>query len=192
MSIHSSIPEICLFQNLILKIRGQGHGSKFKVTFWDQHLINSHSFHSIITLPIHHIQLFQNLTLKIQGQGRGWGQSARWYSESNIWLTYIPFVPCQLAFLFLRYGYLKNWPWKSSIKLMKEIQVQGHIMGPKSYQLTSRSFHVNRPAYCWDMAISKFDLEVPRSSLWVWSKVKLQWVQHVTRSRILIDFPFLW
>ena len=36
--------------------------------------------------------------------------------------------------------------------------------------LTSFSFHVNRPPHSWDIAISDFDLETPRSRSWVWSR----------------------
>ena len=41
--------------------------------------------------------------------------------------------------------------------------------------LTSFSFHVNRPFYSWDKAISDSDLEIstPRSRSWVWSKGKV-------------------
>ena len=39
--------------------------------------------------------------------------------------------------------------------------------------LTSFSFHVNRPSYSWDTAISDSDLETPRSRSWVWSKGKV-------------------
>ena len=41
--------------------------------------------------------------------------------------------------------------------------------------LTSFSFHVNRPSYSWDKAISDSDLEIstPRSRSWVWSKGKV-------------------
>ena len=42
-------------------------------------------------------------------------------------------------------------------------------------QLTSFSFHVNRPSHSWDKAISDFDLEIstPGSRSWVWSKGKV-------------------
>ena len=59
--------------------------------------------------PIPEIRLFQNLTLKIQGWGHGWGQSWKSQSGCNILSTHIPFVPCQLTLLFLRYGFQKVW-----------------------------------------------------------------------------------
>ena len=87
--------------------------SKFKVTTWIQHSINSHPFHSMsIGHPIPELQLFQNLTLKIKGQGHGWGQS--WMSQhgSNIQSTHIPFVSCGSGIPFLSYNIFKIWPWK--------------------------------------------------------------------------------
>ena len=51
--------------------------------------------------------------------------------------------------------------------------IQHHI------QLTSLSFQVSRPSQSWDTAISKFDLENPRSRSWVRSKFEVtMWVQH--------------
>ena len=45
--------------------------SKFKVTSWVHHPIDSHGFY-LIGSPIPQIWWFQNLTLKIQGQSSGW------------------------------------------------------------------------------------------------------------------------
>ena len=213
MSIGHPIPEIRLFQNLTLKIQGQGHGwgqswksqsgcnilsthipfvqcqstlqflrysifiiwpwkskvkvmseGKLKVTTWVQHSIDSHPFHPMsIGHPIPEIWLFQNLTLKIQGQGHGWGESSNSQSECNILSTHIPFVPCQSALPFLRYSIFKIWPWKSKVKVMGEVDIESHNMGPTFYRLTSLQFHVNRPSHTWDMTFSKFDLENPRS-----------------------------
>ena len=38
--------------------------------------------------------------------------------------THIPFVPCQSALPFLRYGYLKILPWKSELTVMDEVKDQ--------------------------------------------------------------------
>ena len=113
--------------------------------------------------PILEIQLFQNLTLKIQGQGHGWGQSLKSQCESSIISTHIPFVPCQSAIPFLRYDFFKIWPWKFKVKVIEEVNIESHHMGPTFYRLTSFSFHVNRPFHSWDTAFPKFDLENPRS-----------------------------
>ena len=132
--------------------------------------------------PIPEIRLFQNLTLKIQGNGHGWGESSKSQSGCNILSTHIPFVPCQSAVPFLRHSiffFFKIWPWKSKVKVMVEVKVQSHKVGVTSYQLTSLSFHVNRPSHSWDTAFSKFDLENPRSRSWVrWPLKVTTWVQY--------------
>ena len=45
--------------------------------------------------PIPATQVCKKLTWKIQGQSQGWDEMSRSYSESNILLIHIPFVPCQ-------------------------------------------------------------------------------------------------
>ena len=60
----------------------------------------------------------------------------------------------------------KNWPWKSKVKVMGEVEVPSHnvsLTSWTSYQLTSLWFHVNWPSHSWDTAFSKFDLENQRS-----------------------------
>ena len=148
---------------------------RLKITTWVQHYIDSHFFRSMsICHPTPKIQLFQNLTLKIQSQGHGWGQSWKLQSGCNILLTHIPFVPCQSAIPFLRYSIFKIWPWKSKAKVMGEVNVESHNMGPTFYRLTSLSFHVNWPSHSWDTTFSNFDLENPRSRSWV------RWMLKVT------------
>ena len=74
MSIGHPILELWLFQNLTLKIKGQGHGwsrSSKSECGSNKHPIDSHSFRSMsIGPPIPELQHFKNLTLKIQGQGQ--------------------------------------------------------------------------------------------------------------------------
>ena len=135
-----------------------------KIATWVQHSIDSHPFRSMsIGHPIPEIQLFKILTLKILGEGHGRGQSLKSQCESNILSTRILFVPCQSVIPFLRYNFFKIWPWKSKVKVRVEVKVGSHKEGVTSYQLTSFSFHVNRPFHSWDTAFPKFDLENPRS-----------------------------
>ena len=94
---------------------------------------------------------------------QGHGQISRSQSGFDVLLIHIHFVPCQSVFPSLRYGYFKVWPWKSRVLVMGKVKVQGHIVVPTSYWLTSLLFHVNLPSHSWDTAISKFDLESPRS-----------------------------
>ena len=92
-----------------------------------------------------------------QGQGHGWSQSSKSHRVSTMLQIHIPFVSNQTDHLFLKYSCFKiciNYP---------NIQCQGHIMGPTSYQLSSLSLHVNWPSYSWNMAIWNFDLENPGS-----------------------------
>ena len=77
--------------------------SKFEVTMWVWHFIDSHPFRSMsIGHPVPEIRLFQNLTLKIHGQGYGRGEHWKSQHGSNILSTHIPFVPCQSAIPFIR------------------------------------------------------------------------------------------
>ena len=106
---------------------------------------------------------FCEFPISFQGQGQAWGQSWKSQHESNIQSTRIPFVPCQLDIPYLSYDFFKIWLWKSRVRVMGEVTVQSHNVGLISYQLTSLSFHVNRPSHSWDQAFSKFDLENPGS-----------------------------
>ena len=54
------------------------------------------------------------------------------------------------------YCYWKIWLWKSKVKVMVEVNVESHTMGPTFYRLTSLSFQVNQPSYSWDTAFSDF------------------------------------
>ena len=99
MSIGHPIHKIQFFQNLTLKIQGQGHG--WGECWTSQHGSNILSTH-IPFIPCHSaipflIRLFQNMTLKIQGPGHGSGQNWKSQSGCNILSTHVPFVPCQSA-----------------------------------------------------------------------------------------------
>ena len=137
-------------------------------------------------LPIPEIQHFQSLTLKIQGQGHS-SRSQRRYTTLSI---HILFVPCQSALPFLGYSYFKIWHWKFKVKVMGEVKVESHNMGPTFSQLTSLSFQVNGASNCWVTTFPKFDLESQGSRSWVKSKLKVTtWVQHSVDSH---PFPSMW
>ena len=103
MSIGLPIPEIWLFQNLTMKIQGQGHG-------WGQSWKSQSGCKILSThipfvpcqsaIPFLRYDFFQNLTLKIQGQDHGWGERWKSQSASNILSTHIPFFHI-------------NWPFHS-------------------------------------------------------------------------------
>ena len=114
--------------------------------------------------------VISKIDLENQGQGHGWDQISKSQCQSTI-----PLIPCQLALSFLRYRIFKIWPWKSKVTVI----AQGHRVGITPYRLISLSVHVDRPSHSWDTAISKFDIENPRSRSWVRSKLKVTtWVQH--------------
>ena len=152
--------------------------SKFKVTTWAQHSVDSHPFPSMsIGHPIPELWLFQNLTLKIKGQGHGWGHSSKSHCGSSILSAHIPFIPCQSGIPFPSYDFFKIWPWKSRVKVMGGVTVQSHNVGLTSYRLTSLSFHVNLASHSWVTTFSKFDLENQGSRSWVRSLFKVTlWV----------------
>ena len=77
--------------------------------------------------PIPEIWLFQNLTLKIQGQGHGWGECWKTQSGCNTLSIHIPLVLCQSAIPFLRYDFLKIWPWKSKLKVRWTLKVTAWV-----------------------------------------------------------------
>ena len=141
--------------------------------------LTSLSFH--VNRPSHSWDTtFSKFDFKIQGQGHGWCQSWKLQSGCNILSTHIPFVPCQSAIPFLRYSIFKIWPWKPNAKVMGEVNVESHDMGPIFYWLTSLSFHVNRPSHSLNTTFfSKFDLENPRWRSWVkWMLKVTTWVQN--------------
>ena len=123
------------------------------------------------------------MTLKIQGHG--WGQNSKSQCESNILSTHIPLDPCQSALPFLGYSYFKIWRWKFKVKVMGEVKVESHNMGPTFSRLTSFLFHVNRASHSWVMTFSKFDLENQGSRSWVRSQFKsTMWVKHPIDSHL--------
>ena len=184
---HSWVP---MFSKFDLENQGSRSWvrSQFKVTMCVLHPIDSHPFCSMsIRYPVPELRLFQNLTLKIKGQGHGWGHSSKSQCESNILSTHIPFIPSQSGIPFLSYDVFKTWPWKSKVKVMGEVTVQSHNMGPPFSRLTSLSFHVNRASHSWVTTFSKFDLENQGSRSWWGHTSKSQCVSYI----LLTHIPFV-
>ena len=136
--------------------------SKFKVTTWVQHSVDSHPFGSmLIGPPIPEIQHFQTLTLEIQGQGHS-SRSQRRYTTLSI---HIPFVPCGSGIPFLSYDFFENLTLKIKGQGHGWGQVESHKVGLTSYRFTSLSFHVKRPSQSWVTTFFK---------IWPWkSRVKV-------------------
>ena len=178
MSIGPPIPGIQLFQNLTLKIQGQGHK-------WGQSWKSQRGY-NIQSTPIPFVPCqsgipcpswyFFNIWpfLKIKGQGHASGHTSKSQCDFKILSTHIPFFPCQLGISFLSYDFFKIWPWKSRVKVMGEVTLQSHNVGLTSYRLTSLSLHVNRASHSWVTTFSKFDLENQGSRSWVRSHFKVK------------------
>ena len=93
--------------------------------------------------------------------------------------THIPFIPSESNLPSPNYSNFNILPWKSKVKVMGKVKVWSHNVSLTFYQLTSLSFHVNRPFHSSDTNISKFDLENPRSrSRKRWTLKVTTWVQH--------------
>ena len=120
MSIGPPILEIQHFQNLTLKIKGQGH--------WWGHSSKSQCGSSILSthipffpcqsaLPFLRYSIFKIWPWKIKGQGHGWGHSL----SHNEGLT--SYRVTSLSFHVNRPShswdktFFKIWPWKSRVKV---------------------------------------------------------------------------
>ena len=150
--------EIQLFQNVTMKIHGQGHvcGQRSR----------------------------SHLTFKIQ-RSLSWSRSNPWWSHLSpgFQLICLLFVSWQLDHFWLRYSIFHIWPWKFKVKVMAKVKPDGHIWGLELNRYACFSFRGNGIIFGWDIANSIFDLEnsrsrsCPRSSLMVtfepWSSVDM-------------------
>ena len=177
MSIGPPIPGIQLFQNLTLKIQGQGHklGQSWKsqcgyniqstpipfvpcqsgIPFLSCNLFQIWPWQSQVNvmeevnIESHNMgptfYRLASLSFHVNRESHSWGTTFSKFSDhtsksqcgSKILSTHIPFVPCQSGTLFLSYDFFKIWPRKSRVKVMGEVTVQIHNMGPTFYRLTS-------------------------------------------------------
>ena len=120
MSIGPPIPEIQRFQNLTLKINGQGHG-------WGHSLKSQCGSNILLTripfvpcqsgIPFLSYDFFKILQWKSKVKVMGEVTVQSHNVSLNILSTHIPFVPCQSALPFLRDSIFKIWPWKSRVKV---------------------------------------------------------------------------
>ena len=104
------------------------------------------------------------------------------FPSHNVQLLYSR-VQMNQNYPFLKLRYVKSWTWKFKVKVRGGVKCQGDIVSPTSYWFMSLFFHVNQTTHSWNIAISKFDLENPRSRSWVESKVKvIWWIPHCLNS----------
>ena len=184
--------EIQLFQNLTMKIHGQGHvwgqRSRSRLTFkiqrsqlWSSSnpLVTFEAWSSIDMFAFRFVALgpflseiseIPYLTLKIQGQGHGQGQ-IRW-SHLRPWSSIDMFalLSWQWDYFWLRYSKFYIWPWKFKVKVMAKVKPDGHIWALEFNRYVCFSFRGNQTIFGWDIANSIFDLENSRSRSWPRSK----------------------
>ena len=174
--------EIQLFQNLTMKIHGQGHvcgqSSRSHLTFKIQRSssnplvtfeawisVDMFAFHFVAIRPLlAEIKEIPYLTLKIQGQGHGQGQTQWTHLSPRVQSICFLYVSWQSGHFWLRYGKFHIWPWKFKVKVMAKVKPGGHIWALEFNWYVCFSFRGNRTS--WDIANSIFDLENSRSRSW--------------------------
>ena len=173
--------EIQLFQNLTMKIHGQGHvcgqSSRSHLTFkiqrssWNP-LVTFEAWISVDMFAIRFVAIgpllaeiweIPYLTLKIQGQGHGQGQTRWTHLSSRVQSICLLFVSWQSDHFWLRYSKFYIWPWKFKVKVMAKVKSDGHIWALEFNRYVCFSFRGNRTNFGWDIANSIFDLEKSRS-----------------------------
>ena len=128
MSIGPSIPEIRLFQNLTLKIKGQGHGQAKNQ--WLHLMLRIQSICLLFILwQWNHFWLRYGkfLTLKIKGQGHGHGQISWSHLRPRVQTICLFFVSWESHHFWLRYSKFHIWPWKFQGKVKAKVKSDGHI-----------------------------------------------------------------
>ena len=182
MSIGHLIHKRRLFQNLTLKIEGQGHG--WGESWKSPHGSNILSTHipfipSQSAVPFLRYDFLKKLTLKIQGQCHGWGQS--WKSQSPI--DSHPFRSMSISLPIHEKQHFQN--------LILKIQGQGHGWGGhwKSHH-GSNILSTHIPLIPCQSAVPflRYDFfkKFQRSRSWVRGTLKVtKWVKHP-----IVSHPF--
>ena len=133
--------EIKLFQNLTMKIHGQGHvcGQRSRSC----------------------------LTFKIQ-KSKSWSRSNPLvaFEASGVQSICLFFVSWQSDHFWLRYRKFHIWTWKPQVKVMVKVKHDGHIWGIEFNQYLCFMFRGNRTIFGSDIGNSIFDLENSMSRSW--------------------------
>ena len=145
MLIYPPIPEIQLFNKnwpwkSKVKVMGEVEvpSHNLSLTSWTSYRLTSLWFH--VKWPSHSWDTaFSKFDLE--------NPRSRSQSRDNTLSTLIPFVPCQSPVTFLGYSYFKIWHWKFKVKVISEVKVESHNVGPTFSRLTSISFDVNRASH---------------------------------------------
>ena len=151
MSIGPPIPEIQHFQNLTLKIQGQGHSSGSQIRY---KILSTHvpfvPFRS--ALPFLGYSYFKiwhwKFIVYVMGEVTTWVQhSVDSYPFRSMSIGH----PITELFDLENQGSRSWWGHTHT--------VQSHNVGLTSYRFTPLSFHVKRASHSWVTTLSKFDLE---------------------------------
>ena len=137
MSISLPIVRYSFFQNLTMKILGQGHACGQRS--------RSH------------------LTFEIQ-RSRSWPMPNPLVTlRPGVQSICLFFVSWQSGHFWLRYSKFHIGPWKFKVNVIAKVKPNGHIWGLKFNRYVWFSFRGNRAIFGWDIANSIFDLENSRS-----------------------------
>ena len=140
------------FQNLTLKIKGQGHASG--------HTSKSQCGSKILSTHIPFFPCQSGIPFLSYDFFKIWP----WKSRVKVHpIDSHPFRSMSIGHPIPKLRLLQNLTWKSRVKVMGEVTLQSQNGGLISYRLTFLSPHANRPSYSWHTAFSKFDLENPGS-----------------------------
>ena len=132
--------EIQLFQNLTMKIHGQGHlCGQGQGHIWPS---------------------------KFKCQGNGKVQTHWSHLRPGVQSTCLLFVSRQSDHYWLRYSKFYIWPWKFKVMVMAKVKPNVHIWALEFNRYVCFSFRGNRTIFGWDIANSVFDLENSRSRSW--------------------------
>ena len=136
----ASHSEIQLFQNLTMKIHGQGH------------LCGQGSGHIWPS--------------KFNGQGYGQVQTHWSHLRPGVQSICLLFVSWQSDHFWLRYSKFYIWRWKLKVKVMAKVKPNGQIRALEFSRYVCFLFRGNPTIFGWDIANSIFDLENSRSRSW--------------------------
>ena len=149
-----------IFQNLTLKIHGQGHSSRSQTRYISFVPCRSAlPFLGYGYFKIWHWKFKVMVMGEVKVESHNMGPTFSWLASLSLhvnWASYSWFTTFQYLTLKIE-GQGHGW---------------GHNMGLTSYWLISLSFPVNQPSHSWDASFSKFDLENPGS----------RWNDHVLRN----------
>ena len=159
--------EIQLFQNLTMKIHGQGHvcgpRSRSHLTFkfqtsrlWSR----SNPLVMCVVKGQGHV-----LPSNFKGQDYGQGQTHWSHLRPGIQTICFLFVSWQSDQFWLRYRKFHIWPWKFKVMVKVKVKPDGHIWAQEFNRYVCFSFRGNQTIFGWDIANSIFDLEKSRPRL---------------------------